>query len=79
MENTDNLTFELAAARIEEIVQLLEKGDATLDDSLTLFEEGAKLIGFCGKKLDEAEQTIVTLQKGDDGKIKEVHSDENYR
>jgi len=66
------LTFEQAAARIDEIVRLLEKGDATLDESLSLFQEGAKLIKFAGKMLDEAEQTVVLLQKGDDGEYKET-------
>ena len=59
-------TFEESAARIEEIVKLLERGDAPLDKSLALFEEGAKLIKICGKMLDEAEQTVVSLQKGQD-------------
>ena len=61
------LTFEESAERIEEIVKLLERGDAPLDKSLELFEEGAKLIKQCGKLLDEAEQTVMRLQKGDNG------------
>lgn len=69
------LTYEQAAARIDEIVRLLEKGDAPLDLSLTLFEEGAKLIRDCGKMLDEAEQTVVRLQKGADGRPEEVFFD----
>ena len=73
MKNPENqtpeeLTFERAVARIDEIVRLLERGDAPLDESLTLFEEGAKLIKTAGKMLDEAEQTVVRLQKGEDGK-----------
>ena len=59
------MTFEESAARIEEIVKLLERGDVSLDKSLALFEEGAKLIKICGKMLDEAEQTVLRLQKGD--------------
>ena len=65
------LTFERAAARIDEIVRLLERGDAPLDESLAFFEEGAKLIKIAGKMLDEAEQTVVRLQKGDDGQPRE--------
>ena len=57
------MTFEESAGRIEEIVRLLERGDAPLDKSLELFEEGAKLIKTCGKMLDEAEQTVMRLQK----------------
>jgi exodeoxyribonuclease VII small subunit len=56
------MTFEESAARIEEIVKLLERGDTPLDKSLALFEEGAKLIKTCGKMLDEAEQTVSELK-----------------
>ena len=66
MEKPDKLTFEQSAARIEEIVKMLERGDAPLDKSLALFEEGAKLIKNCGKMLDKAEQTVVRLQKNQD-------------
>ena len=66
-----SVTFEQASARIDEIVSLLEKGDAPLDKSLALFEEGAKLIRICGKMLDEAEQKVVRLQKGEDGNPEE--------
>ena len=65
------MSFEQAAARIDEIVRFLEKGDAPLDKSLSLFEEGAKLIKTAGKMLDEAEQTVIRLQKGGDGEPKE--------
>ena len=70
------MSFEQAAARVDEIVRLLERGDAPLGESLTLFEEGAKLIGICGKMLDEAEQIVVQLQKSTDGEIKEVVFDD---
>ena len=63
-ENENEMTFEQAAARIDEIVKMLERGDAPLEKSLAMFEEGAKLIGICSKMLDEAEQTVVRLQKG---------------
>ncbi len=60
-------TFEENMTRLEEIVALLEKGDATLGDSLALFEEGAKLVNVCRKELDTAEQKVVKLSKGPDG------------
>ena len=77
MENGEKskLSFEQAAARIDEIVRLLEKGDAPLDQSLALFEEGAKLIKECGAILDEAEQVVVRLQKGEGGEPEEVDFD----
>jgi len=69
-------TFEEAVGRIDEIVASLERGDAQLDKSLTLFEEGVKLIETCGKMLDNAEQKVVTLQKSVGGEIKEYLFDD---
>ncbi len=65
-------SFEQSLARLEEIVRLLEKGDAPLAESLGLFEEGAGLIRECGKLLDEAEQKVVQLRKGPDGAPEEL-------
>ena len=62
-QNDSKLTFEEAVARIDEIVTSLERGDAQLDKSLSLFEEGVKLIETCGTMLDTAEQKVVSLQK----------------
>ena len=60
-------TFEENMARLEEIVNKLEKGDAQLSESLSLFEEGTKLVSSCRKELDLAEQQVVKLMKGPDG------------
>ena len=60
-------TFEENMARLEEIVALLEKGDAQLSQSLSLFEEGTKLAAACRTELDKAEQQVVRLMKGPDG------------
>lgn len=57
------LTYEQAMTRLEEIVAQLEGGKCTLDDSMKLFEEGAKMADFCRKALSEAEQKIEKLQK----------------
>ena len=45
--------------RLDEIVKSLEKGDVSLADSMSLFEEGTALIKSCGAMLDEAEQKEV--------------------
>ena len=60
-------TFEQAMSRLEEIVVALEKGDAPLEDSLALFQEGSKLIGTCSKALDQAQQQLKLLVQGEDG------------
>ena len=61
------VTFEQQLQRLEEIVAALEKGDVQLADSLSLFEEGTKLITACSKQLDQAEQQVIKLMKGPDG------------
>lgn len=71
----EKMSFEQAIMRIDEIVKTLEKGDAPLEQSLTLFEEGTNLIKFCGKLLDGAEQKVVRLQKGPDGEPEETAFD----
>ena len=60
------LSFEQALARLDEIVRHLEKGDLPLSESLSLFEEGTKLLAASSKMLDEAEQKVVKLKKGPD-------------
>ena len=60
-------TFESQMARLEEIVRLLERGEAPLNESMKLFEEGTKLIAQCRTELDKAEQQVVKLMKGPDG------------
>ena len=77
MEEKAELSFEEAASRIDEIVRMLERGDAPLDKSLALFEEGAKLIKSCGKILDDAEQKLVFLQRSADGEPEELPFDED--
>ena len=65
--NENQMTFEAALARLEEIVKLLESGTAPLDESLKMFEEGVALVRFCGGKLDNAEQKLKILVKKQDG------------
>ncbi len=61
------MTFEQSIKRLDEIVRNLEKGDVSLSDSMSLFEEGTALIKACGEMLDKAEQKVVMLKKGADG------------
>ncbi len=60
------LSFEESVARLDDIVKHLENGDMPLSESLSMFEEGTKLISACSKMLDEAEQKVVKLKKGSD-------------
>ena len=65
-------SFEENISRLEEIVSMLERGDAQLKDSLALFEEGTKLVTICSAMLEKAEQQVVKLQKGPDGEPVEL-------
>ena len=58
---TEELPFETAFAKLEEIVGKLEAGDLPLDEALALFEQGQKLATYCGAKLDEAELKVQKL------------------
>ena len=66
------LSFEQSINRLDEIVKLLERGDAPLSGSLKLFEEGTGLIANCDALLNEAEQTVIKLKKGLDGEPVEL-------
>ena len=77
MEKNENKTFEQAVSRIDEIVSSLEKGDVQLDKSLSLFEEGVKLIEECGTMLDTAEQKVISLQKTVNAEPKEYLFDDD--
>ena len=57
----EQMQYETAIKRLEEIVALLEKGGQTLDESVKLFEEGASLAAFCNKALKDAELKITKL------------------
>ena len=48
----EEMTFEQAMKRLEEIVTQLEAGEAPLDKSMSLFEEGTKLSAFLSKTLE---------------------------
>lgn len=60
-------SFEENMLRLEQIVRTLERGDAPLEESLKLFQEGTALVTSCGKLLDEAELTVKKIVPGADG------------
>lgn len=62
-----SMSFEDALARLESIVKRLERGDAPLEDSIALYEEGVKLKQHCEGKLETASARIQKIQPGPDG------------
>lgn len=71
------MSFEEALGRLDEIVRHLEKGDLPLSQSLKLFEEGSGLLKDCSVMLDEAEQMVVKLKKGEDRQPVELPFENN--
>jgi len=71
-DKIETMTFEAAMARLEEIVRMLESGNAPLDTSLSLFEEGVALVKLCNSKLDAAEQKVKILTDAGDGTLVET-------
>ena len=65
--NTQNKTFEENMARLEQIVQSMDRGDISLEESLKLFQEGTALVESCGKLLDEAEMIVTKIVTNPDG------------
>ena len=60
-------SFEAAMKRLEEIVRTMEGGELPLEESLKLYEEAVGLIASASGKLDEAEQKVMLLTKGEHG------------
>ena len=59
--------FEEGLTRLETIVEELEAGDLTLDESLAKYEEGVKAFKQCHEILRDAEKRVETLLKSADG------------
>ncbi|XDA98064.1 exodeoxyribonuclease VII small subunit [Sulfitobacter sp. LCG007] len=64
----DQMTFEQAMAELEQVLNQLEKGDVALDESIALYERGAKLKARCETKLKEAEEKVAQITLDADGR-----------
>ncbi|MDW7681475.1 MAG: exodeoxyribonuclease VII small subunit [bacterium] len=60
-------TFEQAMEELENIVDALEKGDLTLEQTIKKFERGMELSKFCSEKLTEVELKLKKLVKTENG------------
>ena len=61
MAKKNEISFEDQIKRLEYIVSVLDQGNASLNDMMSLYEEGMTLIVSCKKTLDEAEQKLTVL------------------
>jgi exodeoxyribonuclease VII small subunit len=61
--------FETALEELEQVVEQLESGELSLEDSLAAFEKGVGLVRFCNQKLNEVEKKIEMLVRDKEGKL----------
>ncbi|MEM8812966.1 MAG: exodeoxyribonuclease VII small subunit [Pseudomonadota bacterium] len=64
----DTLSFEAAMAELEAIVDRLERGDVTLEESIAIYERGEALKKRCDSLLQSAEMKIESIRRAKDGK-----------
>ncbi|MBN1521648.1 MAG: exodeoxyribonuclease VII small subunit [Candidatus Aureabacteria bacterium] len=69
------MKFEEALNKLERIVDELESGDVSLEKSIQKFEEGMKLVQFCGLKLQEVEKKVEMILKDKKGRLEKVPFD----
>lgn len=67
-----NMTFEESMQRLEVIVRALERGDAPLEESLKLFQEGTELVRSCNQLLEKAQLQVKQIMTDENGSPVEV-------
>jgi exodeoxyribonuclease VII small subunit len=67
-KDSPNKKFETALEDLEQVVEQLDSGELSLEDSLAAFEKGVGLVKFCNDKLNEVEKKVELLVKDKDGK-----------
>ena len=70
----DNITFEQAMSRLEEIIAALENNQISLEKSVNLFQEGIKLSKICSDKLAGIEDKVAKILV--DGKLEDLKIEE---
>ena len=67
-DEIEAMAFEAALAELETIVQKLEAGQVSLEESISIYERGEKLKAHCDTKLKQAEARIEKITLSVDGK-----------
>lgn len=63
---TENkFNFEESLLQLEKIIAKLESGECSLEESITLFEDGVKYTNLCRNALEKAEKRILTLTEAE--------------
>ncbi len=75
-EKNTEIDFEKALAELEKLVETMEKGELTLEESLKQFEHGVSLTRSCQKALAEAEQKVrILTRNSESGDLTEFEAD----
>ena len=69
VELMEEISFEEALKRLEEITNKMESDDLSLEESIKNFEEGIYLSRYCSEKLEEAEKKVEILLTDEDGEL----------
>lgn len=69
-------SFETCIKRLEKIVDVLERGEVPLEESIKMYEEGIGLSKVCLEKLSDAELKIKKISKDVNGKLKILNEDD---
>ncbi len=68
-QNRSKKNFEGALEELEKVVEQLESGELSLEDSLAAFEKGVGLVKYCNEKLTDVEKKIELLVRDKEGKL----------
>ncbi len=66
-----NFNFETSLQQLEQLVQQMEQGSLSLEESMRAFEQGVALTRECQQALDKAEQKVQLLMQDAQGKVTE--------
>ena len=66
----DDRGFEECLQSLEKVVERIESGELSLEDSLATFEEGVRLVQSCNRKLSDVERRIEVLTTDSDGRAR---------
>ena len=77
-ETQEERSFEECLEALEKVVERIESGELSLEDSLATFEDGVRLVRSCNRKLNDVERRIEVLTKDSDGRarLQELVDDE---
>lgn len=68
---TENFNFEASLQQLEQLVQQMEQGNLSLEESMQAFEKGVALTRQCQQALDAAEQKVQVLMQDAEGRLQE--------